>query len=409
MKSFNKQEYLINSNALGMEIFDILIEFKADSTDILEKLYKRYKLKSKDIIQFEEKPLGTYLADLLNNIDKITNIINESENNVSILRKTWKNKCRILKGKTKNKNSTEYKRKRTQIDKEFNNECINIVHSLKIKLFEINPFLSILDSFVNQTLIDFDNSYNNEFNKSINKISKIENEYPSFSNTSLSIEASSKSKVYNSIKKRLHYLGGINHVQSLITRCFSEIKLDIRDIKNLIDTAFVRNEDTRNNKFSGIHSIIPACKIEYETEYLKFPQPYIYTYVVENLKDLVAISIYQLSLNHKVIIKCKNCGKFVVPDRTDRLYCSEECKWRYMTRKSKENSSAAYDYYRTLYNRYKNTKSYAKEFEELKNIYYDQYKSKQIDDEIFIKMLNDFENRTKSSHTVKRGRPAKKK
>ena len=107
-------------------------------------------------------------------------------------------------------------------------------------------------------------------------------------------------------------------------------------------------------------------------------------------------------------MKCKYCGKYSVPERTDKMYCDIDCKQAYFRKQSEKNNTDIYIYYRELYNRYKNTKAYAPIFEEFKTLYKD-CKSKQLDDEEIIRILTKFEKDVKSKYTVKRGRPKKNK
>lgn len=420
-----------NISQLKKRNFYTYIEFK-DSE--YEKLYTKHEFKfnrNKDI-QYNADPIGTFITEILNNYDNIINAITECEANINKIKSNTISKQRVFKIKVK-KGFILGNKTNIFLKIDFDTACIKELFDLEIKLNEINPKLHILDCYIEQYLVHILETYDKLKNEYISKLSEIKAEYPPKAKMPKNIETivlSSGRKIrtretkramkdidlrnelisrYKKIIKKLRILEETTFMADKYLRITNSLKFYFERIISSINDAFIHDNGTRNNKFSGIHSTLPPVEIEYETEFVKFPQPNKYTYKFDSLKELIAIFIYQLSLNHKVIIKCKNCGKYLVPDRTDRQYCDENCKWQFMTRKSKENYSKSYEYYRILYNRYKNNKTYKKAFEEIKSLYNNKFRTKKIDDDTFYEILNNFEKDVQQNYHVKRGRPPKNK
>jgi len=397
MQRFYKQIYSIDSNKIYNEVLDVFMTFE----EYKEMICGRYKIRRKENIQFEEKDLGTFLIDLLNSINKIKNVINGCKASLEEPKKIWRKKENILKHTIKNKD--EYIKQRRKIDTICNNSYIKILLKFRQRLLKINPMLIATSNFIYQQMIDFDTHYQKRFSEKVEKLSKKGN--------------ISKIKT-RAIHIMLGNLSSIHSVKGMIDNILSDIEFDLEHIKIKIDKTFIHSDETRNNKFSGIHSYTPICQIDYTTEYVKSPQAIRYTYVISDVYDTILrdtgllsitnATIYQLTLNHKVIIKCRNCGKYLIPDRTDRIFCDNDnkCKNKYFSALRKENYSEVYNTYRDLYNKYKNTKTYAPIFEEFKTLYQD-CKSKQLDDEEIMKILTNFDETVKSTYNVKRGRPKK--
>ena len=396
MEEFKRQEYTINSNQLFYKLKNTFIKFNDNGQ---EKISMKYKIRREENLEFAEEPTGTFLVELLNSFHKIEDSIIESKTKIE-------NEKNILEQNVLNlKDNNNYNVEKRKIDTAFNNNCINIILEFRENLIKITPKLSALDNYIYNRLINFDADYNKEFDKLINKFKEK--------------EKYSKQGI-DYIIMRLKYLESVNHIKGQLENILDEIELDLKHIKSLIDNAFIHSDETRNNKFAGIESKIPICKIDYETENYKFPHPIQYTYVISDLLDtilkdtglesIVNISIYQLSLNHKVIIKCKNCKKYFIPKRTDIVYCSKKCREDFTYKLMRENrkSESTYLYYRKLYNRYKNNKIYSNELKKLKNIYI-KCKEKQFEDKKVMSILLDFENNVNETHTTKRGRPKKNK
>lgn len=417
-----------NVNNLRKRNFYTYIEF---TNCEYEKIYTKqeYKLYRNEDVKYREEPIGTFITEILNNIDDIIATITICENNINKIKNDTIREQRLSKTKVKKGyifgNTTNY-----FLKVDFERACITELFDLKEKLNKINPKLHILDCFIEQYIVHISENYDKLKNEYATKLADLKSAYPQKAKMPKEIKTvilSSGREIqtfetrramkninlrnklipqYKKIIKKLRILEETTFMADKYLRITNTLKTYFEEIIPLINEAFLHDKESRNNKYSGMHSNLPAVEIEYETEYVKYPQPTKYTYRFESLRQLTAICIYQLSLNHRVIIKCKNCGKYIVPDRTDRQYCNENCKWRYMARKSLENYSKAYEYYRTLYNRYKNNKTYSKEFGKIKSIY-NNYKTKQIDEDTFFDMLTNIEKFVKQNYNVKPGRPRK--
>lgn len=400
MIKYYKQKLPIDTNKIWHEFLDIFIDFKGNN----EKIYMNYKIGREKNIEFKEEPIGTFLLEILNNINKIENTIIESKNDIQRKKDIWRHKQRILKHTIKNDN--EYTKQKRQLDTEFNTSCIKIVLNLKAKLTRINPKLSILNNFIYQALFDFDRNYSIHFKNSVDRISKKE-KFPK--------------RVWYIHLKMLKQLETIHYIEAqMYLQIFSEIQTDLKDIKDLIEKSYFYDKAVKNNKYCGIESNLPICKLEYTTKNVKSPKIVKYTYVLSNvdntilrdigLKSLASATIYQLSLSHKIILKCKNCNEYFIPKRTDQVFCIKKCKENYIRKNMSlgKDEEKVKNYYNTLRKRYNNNPTYHEELEKLKNLYQD-CKSKQLDDEEIMKILTNFEETVKSTYTVKRGRPPKKK
>lgn len=334
---------------------DINSIYISEEKNITETLYIEDGYEEGMDKYFKKEKLGTTLISIVNNYDKIIEVIDKYKNV-------------IIDEKNKLSNSVTRSNMRN-----FNDFCVNIIFSFKDELINISEKLCILNTYIYQFLKDFNDKYLIEISKNNKEIEILHFTYKQF------------------------------------RRFFEKVKILMIEGKKLIDNSFVFNEQTRNHKFSKDYAILPSCKIEFITENVKFPHPFKYNYSLVYPKDIFIISIYQLVLNHKVIIKCKNCGKYSIPDRTHKQYCDKNCKSKYFTSTNKENEPTSYNYYRILYNRYKNTKTYKEDFDKLKTIYYNQYKTKQINEQEFMQILLDFEQTVENKYSLKRGRPKKNK
>lgn len=352
---------------------------------------------NKEII-FSPQQIGSFLIEIVNNYNLIKKIIlcDYMTSSYKEMQK-WKDKDKMLKDKFKDNYDT-YIEERKELEKDIKSYCCDIIGKLLDNLEKLNPKLFIFRQCISEYMYKACSSYDNELEdlkKAIHSLELIKNR-----NEKLEM-------VYLNQKQQLKEKDSIDYLLHLLANAVWKFVNDFLNGKQLIEKSFIHNDNTRNNKFSGIQATLPITKIEYKLDGFKCPTPFKYIYEIKSIEDLFNVTIYQLTLNRKVIIKCKNCGKYIIPDRTDRQFCNQNCKWRYMSRKSKERESKAYEYYRKLYNRYKNNKTYEKVFQELKNIYYDKYVTKQITDDEFLKNLLDFEEKVSHTYTIKRGRPKK--
>lgn len=166
MQRFYKQIYSIDSNEIYNEVLDVFITFE----EYKEMIWGRYRIRRKENIQFEERDLGTFLIDLLNNIDKIKNAINECKAGLEEAKKIWRKKENILKHTIKNKD--EYIKQRRKIDTICNNSYIKILLKFRQKLLKIDPMLIVTSNFIYKQMIDFDTYYKKRFSEKVEKLSK---------------------------------------------------------------------------------------------------------------------------------------------------------------------------------------------------------------------------------------------
>lgn len=387
--------------------FQISIKFYKKRNNVVEKLYKEHLFEEEKNIYFGEYPIGTFLTEIMNNNEKINKLLSAYEDKIINEKLKWRINNKILDRKIKNRYSDEYKKSRKNLDIKFNDNCIKILLSLKKDLSKINKKLSVLDIRIDKFLFDFDNNYPAVIKRTRRKLAKMKAKNPNISTKphyNMTHEEYKETGKFNFLINELKRDENITYIYTEFKRFIQRLKFNFDDGIEFMKSSFIHSEENRNNKFSGIQSILPLTYIEYETDN-KFPVPKIYTYNLNNIKELFYVCIYQLSLNHKVIIKCKECKKYIIPDRSDRQYCSDQCRWKHLTKNTKDDSPT-YKYYRKLYNWCKNNKTYSKEFEQIKEIY-KNCKMNNLKDEEIAKILLDFEDKVKSTYNVKRGRPKK--
>lgn len=392
---------LYNGTEIEFEIKNIATIPYAKDREIIETLKSRGYLTprrnpTKTISHSQD--IGAFVLKLLNNYKLIKkSLLCDFMKLLDKYKIDWENKDKLIKDKFKD----DYTSERKNLEEEIKRCYLSMLMKLLTKLEKQIPKLAIF----RHCALDYINDAYRDYETGI-KTNKEALDYlePIKDFTEINI------KNYNRIQSVLQKQETIDYLLQELTKAVWKFANDFLKGKQLIENSFIHNDNTRNNKFSGIQAVLPVAKIDYALDGYKCPTPYKYNYEIKTVEDLFNVTIYQLTLNRKVIIQCKNCGKYLIPDRTDRQYCPEtNCKNLYMSRKSRENSSIAYNYYRTLYNRYKNTKTYKEDFEKLKSIYYNQYLTKQIDNETFMKILTDFEENVKTTHNLKRGRPKKNK
>lgn len=377
-----------------------------------EQLYIKYFVsknhKPNEKYFFPKVPLGTFIIDLLNSYDKIVKLLQDTYNKLLTEQSVYRNRTKRLK----KQNYQEYLEIKDKLDIDFNNKCITAILLLKKNLRAVCPKLVILNSEINHKINHFLLGYDNLLITQKEDLQKAQN---GTFDLHYKIRENLTPEIFDKIKKErikisMSLLRRTESI-SIFLRRIGEIALqyekEITNIKKLYDTAFIRNSDSRNNRFNGKSFTLPKTTVNFNIDYGKTVHIDKFHYKITNLTDVAYATLYQLILNHKVVIKCKNCGKYLIPERTDKQYCDIDCKQEYMRNKTEENYPTVYQRYRTLYNRYKNNKTYKKAFEELKKIYYNQYRTKQIDNQTFMKILLDFEEKVKNSYTVKRGRPKK--
>lgn len=378
-----------------------------NSKDITESIYTKKMYCDKKISNnYETQQLGNFINTIMNNYDKYIELITKHFDMIHYAKMDWRNKSKLLKKKFKK----DYLAKREKLDIELNNMCISILKRLLYQLNIITPELTMLENYIGQYIYEFyEKDYPNKIDELKQNIARLKERYPNISCNNANIKKYEKratKRLYEDTRK-LKSIDNISYKFKNIEKFFNILLNDFKYGKKLIEKSFIHNIENRNNKFSGITTLLPNAQIEYILDYNNQLKPYKYLYEIKSLADLFNVTIYQLTIHHKVVIQCKNCKKYIIPDRTDRVYCTDSCKGRYMTRQSKENESEIYGYYRKLYNRYKNNKTYKREFEEIK-ILYNKCIEDKLDDEEIVNILLEFEEKTKNAHTVKRGRPKKK-
>ena len=405
------------------------IEFETKNIDNINITTETIYINSKKYKDFTNKELGTFLLEIMNNYDTYMEMIYKYLNMLYEAKADWRNKSKIIK----NKQKSSYINERKQLDIKLNNTCTSILRLLLYKLLQMNPKLFIVENYIGEYVQNFYsiglpntiNNLKNDIENCQKKLAKfqekrIDNSYCPYDNDREHIVREKLNRSTLILKRK----DNISYIFNNITKFFSKLANEFRRGKELIDNSFIYTEKSRNKKFSAIPSTLPNAKIEYKIDDLT-PKPFRYSYEISTIEELFYTTIYQLSLNHQVIIKCKNCGKYFIPRfkidkktgkprrlRNDNLYCDKNCLSSYIEdkrKKSNETETDGYDYYRKLYKRYKDNPTYSQVFEELQTIYYNQYRTKQIDDKTFMKMLIDFEENVNTTHNVKRGRPKKNK
>ncbi len=401
-----------------LNFLNVDIEFEIKNIDTIPYANEREiieTLKGKGFLEshknskkslFPSQDIGTFLLEIMNNCKSIKKIILCNYMKLSSrVKETGKSKDIILKDKFRD-DYNSYITERKKLEEKLKNTCYTIFEKLLCKLEKLYPKLIIFHKCALDYMEESYISYQNELKdlkETFVKLEKSKN------------RGGKMMSFYLNYKEQLQEKDNIEYLLYRLSKAVADFVNDFLEGKQLIENAFIHSEETRNNKFSGIMATLPSTKIDYKLDGFKCATPYKYIYEIKNVQDLFNVTIYQLSLNRKVIIKCKNCGKYLIPLRTDQIFCTTDplsnisCKNRYWTKRRKENASATYIYYRQLYNKYKNTKVYEKVFEELKSIYTEKYITKQVDDEEFMQILFDFENKVNSTYKVKRGRPKKNK
>lgn len=416
--SFSYGTVSINHNKM-------FIEFEIQDYDISTNTPKLTRetvyINSKKYKEFKTQEIGGSLKEIVNNYDKYIKMIFQCIDKLYEAKEDWRNKSKFIKNKYKK----SYLEERKQLDIKLNNTCTAILKLLLYKLLEKNPKLFILENYIGKYVQDF---YNVDFPNTIkdlkerierqqNKLAKLQE----INSNKSSYDIEREQRIIKNLNHNIIELkrkDSISYIFNNIIRFFSKLANELKRAKELIDNSFIYNGESKNKKFSGIESNLPNVKIEYKLDDCKFPKPFKYLYEISTIEELFSTTIYQLSLNHRVLIKCKHCGKYFIPHleldertgktkriRSDKLYCSKKCR-EVHTKSQADDVSNSYEHYRKLYKRYKNKVYPTEIFEELQNIYNNYYK---IDDETFMKMLTDFEETVKTTHNLKRGRPKKNK
>ena len=171
----------------------------------------------------------------------------------------------------------------------------------------------------------------------------------------------------SSTKELKNIYDELNTPQSTINAWITELEVlenHINQIENTINLAFAPSyENSKTNIFTGINIELPKPNIQYGLEGYRFPRPVKYIYKIDTLKDLFFTSIYHLSIEHKVIRKCKGCNKYFIPDRTNQIFCSGDYSNEYYS-KEVEGATISKKFYRELKKRF---------FKKINNVYNTRY------------------------------------
>ena len=367
--------------------------------------------------------LGTFLLEVMNNYDLfMKTILYDYRNKLFDAKDDWRNKDKIIRNKYYKNDYNKYIIERQAIDIKLRKTLVSIFQQLLYKLVRINPKLGMLKNYVGQYVYEFFTEYPKGIEDLKGDINRIKKKYPNVSYKFANSLTEREQRQFNRLRHDIISLKRKNSIHYIFKRfCifFSKLADEFRYGKKLIDNSFIYN-GKRGKKFSSIETTLPTVKIEYDTENFNSPPPFKYTYEIQSLKDLFDTTIYQLSLSHRPIIKCLNCGKYFIPPiefnekagknkrtRDDKIYCNDKCKMQYRNRNRNKSKETVSELYNKLRKRYKASPIYAKELVKLKDLY-DYCKSNQLTYEETYKKLTDFEEAVKLKYNVKRGRPPKR-
>ena len=298
--------------------------------------------------------------------------------------------CRYLKKKFRNKGSNDYNKQKKELEDNYIDTCIEHIFNLKTELMKISTSFAFLEEFLTNSIIYYTSTYNQMYYNYKELIKK-------------SIKEHSKS-----------------HLKIWI-RClntYKEVPLMEKQYLKIFDTLkkeLNKNQGYRKtkagDKYKRIFKLplsanLPSSEIEYTNDFGRDYEIVSYTYEIKSLEDLLNISVYQLSLQKKLIIRCKNCNKYFIANRKNRIFCDKNCKSAFSRKRVIDSQNQAVQYYSKLSNKYRHSKIYEKSNIELKNLY-KEYKAKNIDDTEFMNMLLNLDNKVQSTYNVKRGRPKK--
>ncbi len=414
---------MINLDSLGIieNLVTLDMEFEITNIDdikeaqtVFETINARGFLASKNTPKqpiHSAETVGTFLLEILNNFNKIKKTILCNYMNLSSQAKQdWQNKNAIIQDKFKN-DYDKYISERKILDTELKNTCYSIFERVLHEFEKINPKFSVFNKWALDYMTKEETRYKKDIEELKSTIYKLEHGSPYVLNGVTKDMPKRQIMLCNLYKQTIEDLkkkDTIDYMLQQLAKSVAEFINALGEGIDLIKKSFIYNSETRNNNFSGIQAYIPTARIDYKTDCFKFPRPYKYTYEIKCIEDFFNVTIYQISLNHKVILKCKNCNEYFIPKRTDQVFCTKKCKENYIYKNMRlgRDKEKVNLYYAKLRKRYNNNPTYHEELEKLKNLYQD-CKSKQLDDEEIMKILTNFEETVKSTYTVKRGRPKK--
>lgn len=372
--------------------------------------------------QESREELATFLLEVVNNYDLLTTTNLTYRNMLFDAKEDWRIKDKIIRNKYKYDYS-KYVEERKQLDIKLKNTLVAILKKLLYKLARINPKLGILANYIGEYFQNCHEKYIQDIDYLEQRIARRKKRHHNLFyklNDSLTEREQRIITANDNELKSLKRNKSVYSTFKIINSCFKKLLEEFHYVKKFIDNSFISTNKNKSKGFSFTETSLPSVKIEYMLDdNFKSPKPFKYTYEIKNLRELLDITIYQLSLTHQPILKCKNCEKYFIPlikfdeklgknkrIRDDMLYCSDNCKWQYKSKNRNVEETTLY--YEKLRKRYNANPTYHKELENLKALYQD-CKSKQLDDEEIMRILTKFEKDVKSKYTVKRGRPKKNK
>lgn len=332
--------------------------------------------------------IGTFILEILNNYNNVIETIDNCQENLTIKTKEYITNCRYLKKKIRNQKSNDYKNKRKELEDNYTDTCINIIFELKTHLMKISTSFVILEEFLTNSVIYYISTYNKMYYDYKERIENLK---------SKGHTAKIWLKCFNTYKE-------VALMEEQYSKIFTTLKHDLKIIQGHYKTK-------TGEKYKRVFQVpltvkLPSSEVVYSNDFSRLYEPISYTYEITKLEDLLNISLYQLSLQKQFIIRCKNCNKYSISERKDKIFCDRNCKGSFTRKNNRATQDKISRYYSILSNRYRHSKIYEKANIKLKTIY-NQYRTKQIDDKTFMAMLCKLDKNVKNTYNVKRGRPKK--
>lgn len=282
--------YIIsNENAIPYIEFEIV--HKKQKINGTEHLYIKDKLNKSNNRKLKKKfSIGTLLIHIINLYDKIMSTLKE---------------CREIIYESEKICDGDYR---------------DSVQILKKRLLDISEILNILTNYIDCFYIDIYINYYKE-------LTNIQNELYTAEHFWNNLENPQHKQYYNELKNKYEYMRTAQYMKDKCLEFFDNLIAEFKEMKNIVDNSFVYSkEDSRTKIFSGISLVLPTPIINFSNEFTKCPTPIKYTYTLKCLTEFFNCSIYHIYLSGKVIAKCKGCGKYFIPSRTNQVYCNEKCR-----------------------------------------------------------------------------------
>lgn len=305
----------ILSNDNAIPYIEFKIKQKENNT---ENLYIKDKWNSVNSKKSKELSTGTLLIKIINLYDNIIKVLTE---------------CRNMIYESEKIKDGDYR---------------DSVRILKEKLLDINQVLNIIVNYIDCFYIDIFINYNKEMNT-------IQNELYTAEHLWGILEDNEHKEYYSNLKQKLEYMRTPQCMKDKCLEFFNNLISEFENMKKAIDKSFIyTKEDSMTKIFSGITLMLPKPIIDFSNKYTKNPTPVKYLYKLESLTDFFNCSIYHTYLSGKVIVKCKVCGKYFIPNKTNQIYCNKKCR-NLKEDKNADNREATYS--TNSYKLYRNIRS----------------------------------------------------